>query len=169
MSFLGKGMLSMSLHLLLPSGKSIVRYSQIAGPGCQRFSAAFYHVESVSFEFRGNDSLFFVHGFPLSSLVDTYFSSLGAFCNWLVVQNSVEISPVNHVRMPKVGKPLIRIIEFDGFECMLKSCAPPHEVGPITDSNAARNRAIFSVLWDTGIRQAELCDLCLVNLDREKG
>ena len=52
---------------------------------------------------------------------------------------------------------------------MLQTCTPPHEVGPTTDRNAARNRAIFWLLWDTGIRLAELCDLRLSNFDRTKG
>src|SRR5438067_44368 len=75
--------------------------------------------------------------------VNCYARSMRAFCNWLEAQGYVEVAPSNHVKMPKIGKPLIRIIEFDEFERMLKACMPPHEVGPITDRNAARNRAIF--------------------------
>jgi site-specific recombinase XerD len=101
--------------------------------------------------------------------VNCYARSMRAFCNWLVAEGYVQVAPSNHVKMPKVGKPLIRIIEFEEFERMLKACAPPHETGPITDINAARNRAILWVLWDTGIRLAELCDLRLANFDRDKG
>jgi integrase len=92
-----------------------------------------------------------------------------AFCNWLEAEGYVEVAPSNRVKMPKVGKPLIRIIEFEEFERILKACTPPHEIGPITDMNAARNRAIFWVLWDTGIHLAELCDPRLSNFDRHKG
>ncbi len=101
--------------------------------------------------------------------VNCYARSMRAFCNWLEAEGYVQVSPAHHVKMPKVGKPLIRIIEFDEFERILKACTPPHEVGPTTDCNAARNRAIFWVLWDTGIRLAELCDLRLSNFNREKG
>jgi integrase/recombinase XerD len=101
--------------------------------------------------------------------VNCYARSMRAFCNWLEAEGYVQVAPSNHVKMPKVGKPLIRIIEFEEFERMLKACAPPHETGPLTDMNAARNRAILWVLWDTGIRLAELCDLRLANFDREKG
>jgi integrase/recombinase XerD len=101
--------------------------------------------------------------------VNCYARSMRAFCNWLEAEGYVQVAPSNHVKMPKVGRPLIRIIEFEEFERMLKACAPPHETGPITDINAARNRAILWVLWDTGIRLAELCDLRLANFDREKG
>jgi len=101
--------------------------------------------------------------------VNGYARSMRAFCNWLELESYVEVSPANRVKMPKVGKTLIRIIEFDEFERMLQACTPPHEVSPTTDRNAARNRAIFWLLWDTGIRLAELCDLRLSNFDRIKG
>ncbi len=101
--------------------------------------------------------------------VNCYARSMRAFCNWLEAEGYVQVAPSHHVKMPKVGRPLIRIIEFEEFERMLKACTPSHEVGPITDMNAARNRAILWLLWDTGIRLAELCDLRLVNLDRDKG
>ena len=101
--------------------------------------------------------------------VNCYARSMRAFCNWLEAEGYVQVAPSNHVKMPKVGKPLIRIIEFEEFERLLKACMPSHEVGPITDMNAARNRAILWLLWDTGIRLAELCDLRLANLDRDKG
>ncbi|MFL5662365.1 MAG: tyrosine-type recombinase/integrase [Ktedonobacteraceae bacterium] len=101
--------------------------------------------------------------------VNCYARSMRAFCRWLEAQGYVQVAPSNRVKMPKVGKPLIRIIEFDEFERILKACTPPREVGPTADCNAARNRAIFWVLWDTGIRLAELCDLRLYNLDRDKG
>ena len=101
--------------------------------------------------------------------VNCYARSMRAFCNWLEAEGYVQVAPSNHVKMPKVGKPLIRIIEFEEFERLLKACTPSHEVGPITDMNAARNRAILWLLWDTGIRLAELCDLRLANLDRDKG
>ena len=109
-------------------------------------------------------------GKPLAARsVNGYARSMRAFCNWLELEGYVPVSPANRVKMPKVGKPLIRIIEFDEFERMLQACTPPHEVGPTTDRNAARNRAIFWLLWDTGIRLAELCDLRLPNFDRTKG
>src|SRR5581483_12459211 len=75
--------------------------------------------------------------------VNCYARSMRAFCHWLEVEGYVQASPVNRVKMPKAGKPLIRIIEFDEFERILKACMPPHEVGSLADRNAARNRAIF--------------------------
>ncbi len=101
--------------------------------------------------------------------VNCYARSMRAFCRWLELEEYVEVTPSKNVKMPKVGKPLIRIIEFEEFERMLQACTPAHEVGPLTDINAARNRAILWLLWDTGIRLAELCDLRLANFNRDKG
>ena len=61
-----------------------------------------------------------------------------SFCNWLEVQGYVQVATSSHVKMPKVGRSLIRIIEFEEFERLLKACASPHEVGPTTNCNATR-------------------------------
>src|SRR5205085_903162 len=92
-----------------------------------------------------------------------------AFCNWLCAEQSIDENPAERVELPKLEKPLIRIIEFDEFEKLLAACAPPQEKGFIADRNAARNRAMLWVLWDTGIRVGELCDLRLSNFDRKQG
>jgi len=98
-----------------------------------------------------------------------YAQSMHAFCNWLVAEQYIEENPAERVELPKLEKPLIRIIEFEEFEALLAACAAPQEKGFIADRNAARNRAILWVLWDTGIRVGELCDLRLTNFDRRQG
>jgi integrase/recombinase XerD len=98
-----------------------------------------------------------------------YAQSMHAFCNWLVAEQYIEENPAERVELPKLEKPLIRIIEFEEFEALLAACAAPQEKGFIADRNAARNRAILWVLWDTGIRVGELCDLRLANFDRRQG
>ncbi len=98
-----------------------------------------------------------------------YAQSMHAFCNWLSVEQYIDENPAERVELPKLEKPLIRIIEFDEFEKLLAACAPPQEQGLIADRNAARNRAILWVLWDSGIRVGELCDLRLSNFDRRQG
>src|SRR5947209_712400 len=95
-----------------------------------------------------------------------YAQSMHAFCNWLYAEQSIDENPAERVELPKLEKPLIRIIEFDEFEKLLGACAPPQEKGFIADRNTARNRAMLWVLWDTGIRVGELCDLRLSNFDR---
>ncbi len=98
-----------------------------------------------------------------------YAQSMHAFCHWLHEEEYIDENPAARVEMPKLEKPLIRIIEYDEFEKLLAACAAPQETGFIADRNAARNRAILWVLWDAGIRVGELCDLRLSNFDRREG
>ncbi len=98
-----------------------------------------------------------------------YAQSMHAFCNWLIAEQYLEENPAERFKLPKLEKPLIRIIEFGVFEALLSACAAPQEKGFIADRNAARNRANLWVLWDTGIRVGELCDLRLSNFDRRQG
>ncbi|HZO74008.1 MAG TPA: tyrosine-type recombinase/integrase [Ktedonobacteraceae bacterium] len=101
--------------------------------------------------------------------IQTYARSARAFCNWLVSREFIERSPFDRVAFPKVGKPLIRMIEPEEFEQLLLACTPPGEVGGLADRAAARNRAMLWVLYDTGIRLSELCGLRIGDLDRKKG
>lgn len=101
--------------------------------------------------------------------IQTYARSARTFCNWLVSREFIDRNPFDRVVFPKVGKPLIRMIEPEEFEQLLLACSPPGEVGGLADRAAARNRAILWVLYDTGIRLSELCGLRLGDFDRKKG
>ena len=101
--------------------------------------------------------------------IQTYARSARAFFHWLVRRETIERNPFDRVVFPKVGKPLIRIIESEEFERLLVACTPPGEVGPLADRAAARNRAIFWLLYDTGIRLSELCGLRTGDFDRKHG
>ena len=101
--------------------------------------------------------------------VQTYARSARAFFHWLIHRELIERNPFDRVVFPKVGKPLIRTIEPEEFERLLVACTPPGEVGPLADRAAARNRAILWLLYDTGIRLAELCGLRFGDFDRKHG
>lgn len=101
--------------------------------------------------------------------IQTYARSVRAFCHWLVKRRFITFNPFDEVIFPKVGKPLIKILEEEEFEKLLWACAPPNEKSPLAERAAVRNRAILWVLYDTGIRVSELCGLRLENVDRKQG
>ncbi len=101
--------------------------------------------------------------------VQTYARSARAFFHWLLRREVIEHNPFDRVVFPKTGKPIIRIIEPEEFEKLLLACTPPGELGSLADRAAARNRAILWLLYDTGIRLSELCNLCLSDFDRKHG
>jgi hypothetical protein len=84
--------------------------------------------------------------------VQTYARSARAFFHWLVRRETTLRNPFERLVFPKVGRPLIRTIEPEEFERLLLACTPPGEVGQLADRAAARNRAMFWLLYDTGIR-----------------
>jgi site-specific recombinase XerC len=88
--------------------------------------------------------------------IQTYARSVRAFCHWLVRRRLIIFNPFDEVIFPKVGKPLIKILEAEEFERLLWACAPPNEKSPLAERAAVRNRAILWVLYDTGLRVSEL-------------
>lgn len=100
--------------------------------------------------------------------IQTYARSARAFFHWLVRRETIVSNPMNRVVFPKVGKPLIQTISPDEFEKLLLACTPPSETGAFAERAAVRNRAIFWLLYDTGIRVSELCGLRLGDFDRRR-
>ena len=101
--------------------------------------------------------------------IQTYARSARAFFNWLVLQGVIPTTPFERVVFPKVGKPLIRTINDEEFEKLLRACVAPHEDGRYAERATARNRAILWLFYDTGIRVSELTNLRLEDLDRKHG
>jgi site-specific recombinase XerD len=101
--------------------------------------------------------------------IQTYARSARAFFHWLVRRETIESNPFDRVTFPKVGRPLIQTISAEEFEQLLLACTPPNETGPIAQRASVRNRAIFWLLYDTGIRVSELCGLRVNDLDRKHG
>lgn len=58
-----------------------------------------------------------------------YAQSMHAFCNWLATEQYLDENPAERVELPKLEKPLIRIIEFEEFEKLLAACAAPSGEG----------------------------------------
>lgn len=101
--------------------------------------------------------------------IQTYARSARAFFRWLRRREMIERNPFDQVAFPKVGRPLIQTIEPEEFERLLQACTPPHESGWLVERAVARNRAIFWLFYDTGIRVSELCGLRVGDVDRKRG
>ncbi len=101
--------------------------------------------------------------------IQTYARSARAFFRWLLRREMLARNPFDQVAFPKVGRPRIQTIEPEEFERLLQACAPPNESGWLVERAVARNRAIFWLLYDTGIRVSELCGLRVGDFDRKHG
>ncbi len=101
--------------------------------------------------------------------IQTYARSARAFFHWLTRREMLERNPFDQVAFPRVGRPRIQTIEPEEFEQLLQACAPQGESGWLAERAAARNRAIFWLFYDTGIRVSELCGLRVGDFDRKHG
>jgi len=90
-----------------------------------------------------------------------YYRALRTFFNWLEREGLVHENPFAHLKPPKTEKKVITALTPEEiarlFQCCLKT---PMET---------RNKAIVSVLLDTGLRVSELASLAVEDVDMNTG
>ena len=101
--------------------------------------------------------------------ISWYVRSLRAYYRWCCRRGFVETDITEWLDLPKVEKPLIRILESEEFERLLTACTVDTTNRSSGQHHVVRNEAILWLLYDTGIRLAELCSLKLQNFDRARG
>ena len=91
--------------------------------------------------------------------VQSYFRVLRTFCNWLVEEEHIEISPMAKVK-PPVARP-------DQVQPLTSQQVQALFTGAKKSQYPLRNAAIISLILDTGLRVSEVCGLTLRDLDRD--
>lgn len=89
-----------------------------------------------------------------------HYRSLSAFFRWAVREELLSSDPTAKVRPPKAPTDPLPPAALGDIAALLKAC---------TGGNAARDKAIFLTLLDSGLRAAELCGLDIGDLDFETG
>lgn len=102
-----------------------------------------------------------------------YHTGLSAFWTWAVKERIAREHVVRAVQPPKPEQPDIQPYSEQDIRSMLNSIErskayrrPGQRVATNTTRNTERNRAIILLLLDTGIRNEELCNITLKDLDR---
>lgn len=88
--------------------------------------------------------------------------AIKAFFRWREVMHG-KPSPARAMRSPKVEKRLPQVLNEDAVNSLVEGDAGA------TTAAALRNRAIFEVLYSTGLRVGELTGLCWRDIDEELG
>jgi site-specific recombinase XerD len=102
------------------------------------------------------------------STVRLYASFTHAFCHWLENEEILKKSITSRFTLPRVEDKFIPTFTPDDVEQLLDACeAHGRYTSRIKRALTARNRAIVSVLVDTGIRRKELVGLRLGDIDRD--
>lgn len=91
--------------------------------------------------------------------INRKIATLKSFYKFLMRQDIVEMSPVQLVASPKVGKKLPSFVQKENLDQLLDHDFFGH------DFEGARDKIIISLLYGTGIRLAELKNLKIRNID----
>jgi integrase/recombinase XerC len=85
-------------------------------------------------------------------------SGLRTFFKFMVRLNIVAASPADLIENPKVSKPLPKPVSVEEAFCLC-------EQGPEKDAGSARNKAMWELLYASGIRISELVGLNIHHID----
>jgi site-specific recombinase XerD len=88
----------------------------------------------------------------------TTYRSLRVFFKWLVDEDEIDESPMDHTKAPIVPEKLVPILPDDITKALLDQCAG-------RDLMNRRDTAIIRLPFDTGCRLAEIADLTVDDLD----
>ncbi len=97
--------------------------------------------------------------------VHASFRTLRAFFRWLLVEEIMPAdwkNPMLKVKAPKVTLEPLEPVALEDVKTLISACSS----GTPTDD---RDRAVFLVLLDTGLRAQELCDINLEDADLNTG
>lgn len=95
---------------------------------------------------------------PLSpNTIATYYERLLNFFGWLVRNGLIDVSPMDGVPMLKRNDEEIRVLTPEQIEQLIEATKKGR--------HAARDKAILLLLYDTGLRASELCNLLYKDLD----
>ena len=107
-------------------------------------------------------------GKPLSDeSIHSYGQSLIAFCHWLERDGKIAKPITERFKLPRMEKQFIPTFTSDEVKKLLEACEEGDPLRPaLRKALTARNRAIVSLLIDSGIRLSELVGLRLCDIDK---
>ena len=97
-----------------------------------------------------------------ASTVGIRFAGLRRFCNWLVAEEELVVSPMAGLAAPSVRAKPEPVLDDRELAALIKTCAGK-------TFNDRRDEAMIRLVLDCGLRVSELCGLTVaeVDLDRE--
>ncbi len=97
-----------------------------------------------------------------SASVHAHVRTLRAFFNWLLTEGLIQNNPAQELKLPKVTKRVVSILSDQEIESILNTLS-------LTNTSEARNRTIFMVLLDSGLRIGEIVNLNMGDTHIDEG
>lgn len=97
-----------------------------------------------------------------SATVHGHVRTLRAFFNWLVTEGLTQNNAAKDLKLPKVSKKVVTTLSDQEIESILNTLSP-------TNPSEARNRTIFMILLDSGLRIGELVNLKMGDTHMDEG
>lgn len=89
-------------------------------------------------------------------------SGLKAFFDFLIMEDLLKLDPTDTLEAPKTGRHLPDTLSYPEIEQLLAAI-------DLSTDDGLRARALLEVLYSSGLRVSELCDLRLSNMYAEQG
>jgi site-specific recombinase XerC len=96
------------------------------------------------------------------STVRTRYKGLSRFCNWLVAEGEIPVSPMQGLAAPTAQPKPVPILSDADLVALMKACGGK-------DFADRRDEALIRVLLDCGVRVAEVCGLTVDGVDLDRG
>lgn len=106
-----------------------------------------------------NDYITFLSNNLSAKSVSRHISSLKTFYKYLLLDNYVSVSPVAHLKVPKLAKSLPKILSEEEVDKLLDV--------KLTDDYSYRNKAMLELMYSSGLRVSELINLKVTDIDFE--
>lgn len=95
------------------------------------------------------------------STIATYIRNMRIFLRWVYAEYTLPFDPAK-IKVPKSPKKLVHIYTDNEVKLIFDSCTVS------VPWISARNRAMLALMFDSGLRQAEVCNLLYSGIDRER-
>jgi len=84
-------------------------------------------------------------------------SSIHHFFNFLKTNNKISFNPIANLVIPRSNRPLPNTLSVEEIEILLDSI-------PLNTALGIRDKAIFELMYSSGLRVSELCSLCFSSI-----
>jgi len=109
--------------------------------------------KAISIELSPQGINLFLANLKCGNAKHSYFRAIRVFCNWSYKEGLVKDNPIDRVDTPIVAKKLLPSITPEQFSLLIE--APDN----------LRDKCIVSLLFDSGLRLSEICNIESSNID----